>query len=108
MKDDNETDEEILPLSIKAVIINDDIIDKEMKEWNIDTSYNYQIVQGDYIIFVKPEFKSIANYIVYQVVSVSKSDSKLKIEIVKHNYINKEKESEILKDLKEAYYGECE
>lgn len=107
-KDDNETDEEILPLSIKAVIINDDIIDKEMKEWNIDTSYNYQIVQGDYIIFVKPEFKSIANYIVYQVVSVSKSDSKLKIEIVKHNYINKEKESEILKDLKEAYYGECE
>jgi hypothetical protein len=32
----------------------------------------------------------------------------MKIGIVKHNYINKEKESEILKDLKEAYYGECE
>ena len=107
-KDDKETEKEILPLSIKSVIINDDIMDKEMKEWNIDTSYNYQIVQGDYIIFVKPEFKSIANYIVYQVVSVNKSGSNLKIEIVKHNYINKEKEDEILKDLKEAYYGECE
>ena len=107
-KDDKETEKEILPLSIKSVIINDDIMDKEMKEWNIDTSYNYQIVQGDYIIFVKPEFKSIANYIVYQVVSVNKSGSNMKIGIVKHNYINKEKESEILKDLKEAYYGECE
>ena len=45
---------------------------------------------------------------VYQVVSVNKSGSNLKIGIVKHNYINKEKESEILRDLKEAYYGECE
>lgn len=107
-KNDKETEDESLPLSIKSVIINDDIMDKEIEEWNIDISYNYQIVQGDYIIFVKPEFKGIANYMVYQVVSVNKSGSNLKIGIVKHNYINKEKESEILKDLKEAYYGECE
>lgn len=107
-KNDKEAEDESLPLSIKSVIINDDIMDKEIEEWNIDTSYNYQIVQGDYIIFVKPEFKGIANYIVYQVVSVNKSGSNMKIGIVKHNYINKEKESEILKDLKEAYYGECE
>lgn len=38
-------------------------------------------------------------------VSVKKEASHLKMEIVKHNYINKEKEKEILKDLKEAYYG---
>lgn len=107
-KNDKETEDKSLPLSIKSVIINDDIMDKEIEEWNIDISYNYQIVQGDYIIFVKPEFKGIANYMVYQVVSVNKSGSNLKIGIVKHNYINKEKESEILKDLKEAYYGECE
>ncbi|MBS6796212.1 MAG: hypothetical protein KH215_00985 [Coprobacillus sp.] len=107
-KDDKKTAEESLPLSIKSVIINDAIMDKEIKEWEIDTSYNYKIAQGDYIIFVKPEFKSIANYIVYQVVPVNKLGSNLRIEIVKHNYINKEKENDILKDLKEAYYGKCE
>lgn len=103
-----QTKEESLPLAIKSVIVETDIGDEELEEWCIDFSYNCQIVEGDYIIFVKSGFQNIANYIVYKVVSVKKEASHLKMEIVKHNYINKEKEKEILKDLKEAYYGECE
>ena len=51
-KNDKEAEDESLPLSIKSVIINDDIMDKEIEEWNIDTSYNYQIVQGLSLIHI--------------------------------------------------------
>ena len=47
------------------------------------------------------------NYIVYQVIKIVKSKNKSEIELSKHSYINKEKEDEILKGLKEAHYGEC-
>lgn len=45
---------------------------------------------------------------VYQVISVQKSDVYMKLEIAKHSFINKDKEDEILEELKEAYYGKCE
>lgn len=107
-KSDAAHEAESLPLSIKTVIAEEDISDIDLTEWYIKDSSDYKIVQGDYIIFVKPDFKKIANYIVYQVVSVDKLGSSRKLKIVKHNYINKEKECEILRDLREAYYGECE
>lgn len=99
---------ESLPLFIKAVIVEEDITDIDLAEWDMKVSSDYKIVQGDYIIFVQPDFQKIANYIVYQVVSVDELGSNRKLKIVKHNYINKEKEYEILRDLREAYYGECE
>lgn len=98
---------ERLPVSIKSVFVEEDIMGKELTELSIDSSCNSKIVQGDYVVFVKHGFQSIANYMVYQVISVKKSNSNLKLEIIKHNYINKDKENEILSDLKEAYYGEC-
>lgn len=73
----------------------------------IDSTYNQEIVQGDYVIFVSPDYDKIMNYIVYQVIKIVKSQNKSEIELSKHSYINKEKEDEILKDLKEAHYGEC-
>lgn len=107
-KSDAVYEAESLPLSIKTVIVKEDITDIDLTEWYMKASSDYKIVQGDYIIFVQPDFKKIANYIVYQVVSVDKLGSNRKLKIVKHNYINKEKEYEILRDLREAYYGECE
>ena len=70
-------------------------------------SMNQEIVQGDYVIFVSPDYDKIMNYIVYQVTNIKIVHNKLAVELSKHNYINKEKEEEILKDLKEARYGEC-
>lgn len=106
-KTNKQNKEKSLPLSIKAVVVDENIIDRELHEISIDFTCNSKIVQGDYIIFVKSEFESIANNMVYQVLSVQKSDSSLKLEIIKHNYINMNKKNEILSDLKEEYYGEC-
>ena len=107
-KSSNKKDNNSLPLLIKAVSVDDNIGNKELSEICIRISENPKIVQGDYIILVKNDFCCIANYMVYQVISVRKSDAYLKVEIAKHSFINKDKEDEILKDLKEAYYGKCE
>lgn len=107
-KSSNKKDNNSLPLSIKAVSVDDNIGNKELSEICIRISENPKIVQGDYIILVKNDFCCIANYMVYQVISVRKSDAYLKVEMAKHSFINKDKEDEILKDLKEAYYGKCE
>ena len=102
-----QSNKESLPLSIKAVFVDDNIGSEELSEVEISLSGNPKIVQGDYIILVKSDFCCIANYMLYQVIAVEKSDSYLKLEIAKHNYINKDKENEILNDLREAYYGKC-
>ncbi len=102
-----QSNKESLPLSIKAVFVDDNIGSEELSEAEISLSGNPKIVQGDYIILVKSDFCCIANYMVYQVITVEKSGSYLKLEIAKHNYINKDKENEILNDLREAYYGKC-
>ena len=107
-KSSNKKDNASLPLSIKAVSVDDSVGNKELSEICIRIIENPKIVQGDYIILVKNDFCCIANYMVYQVISVQKSDEYMKLEIAKHSFINKDKEDEILKDLKEAYYGECE
>lgn len=107
-KSSNKKDNASLPLSIKAVSVDDSVGNKELSEICIRIIENPKIVQGDYIILVKNDFCCIANYMVYQVISVQKSDEYMKLEIVKHSFINKDKEDEILKDIKEAYYGECE
>ena len=103
----NKKDINSLPLSIKAVFVDDSIGNEELSEICIGITKNPKIVQGDYIILVKNDFCCVANYIVYQVISVQKSDAYMKLEIVKHSFINKDKEDEILKELKEAYYGKC-
>lgn len=107
-KSSNKKDNASLPLSIKAVSVDDSVGNKELSEICIRIIENPKIVQGDYIILVKNDFCCIANYMVYQVISVQKSDEYMKLEIAEHSFINKDKEDEILKDLKEAYYGECE
>ena len=107
-KSSNKKDNESLPLSIKAVSVDDSVGNEELSEICVRIIENPKIVQGDYIILVKNAFGCIANYMVYQVISVQKSDEYMKLEIAKHSYINKDKEDEILKELKEAYYGECE
>lgn len=107
-KSSNKKDNASLPLSIKAVSVDDSVGNEELSEICIRIIENPKIVQGDYIILVKNAFGCIANYMVYQVISVQKSDEYMKLEIAKHSFINKDKEDEILKDLKEAYYGECE
>lgn len=107
-KSNNKKDNASLPLSIKAVSVDDSVGNEELSEICIRITENPKIVQGDYIILVKNDFCCIANYMVYQVISVQKSDAYMKLEIAKHSFINMEKEDEILKDLKEAYYGECE
>lgn len=107
-KSSNKKDNASLPLSIKAVSVDDSVGNKELSEICIRIIENPKIVQGDYIILVKNDFCCIANYMVYQVISVQKSDEYMKLELAKHSFINKDKEDEILKDLKEAYYGECE
>lgn len=107
-KSSNKKDNASLPLSIKAVSVDDSVGNKELSEICIRIIENPKIVQGDYIILVKNDFCCIANYMVYQVISVQKSDEYMKLEIAKHSFINKDKEDEILKDIKEAYYGECE
>ena len=107
-KSSNKKDNASLPLSIKAVSVDDSVGNKELSEICIRIIENPKIVQGDYIILVKNDFCCIANYMVYQVISVQKSDEYMKLEIAKHSFINKDKEDEILKDLKEAYYGKCE
>lgn len=104
----NKSDNDTLPLSIKAVSVDDSIGSKELSEIYVSVLKNPKVVQGDYIILVKNNFDCIANYMVYQVISVQKFDAYLKLEIAKHSFVNKSKEDEILKDLKEAYYGECE
>ena len=81
---------------------------RNCQKFVLEYQKNPKIVQGDYIILVKNDFCCIANYMVYQVISVRKSDAYLKVEMAKHSFINKDKEDEILKDLKEAYYGKCE
>jgi len=96
---------ERLPLSIKAVVTDEDIMGKELTELEIGSNYNYKVAQGDYVIFVKAGFKGIANNMVYQILSVKKMDSNLKLELIKHNYINVDRENEILSDLREEYYG---
>ena len=107
-KSSNKKDNASLPLSIKAVSVDDSVGNKELSEICIRIIENPKIVQGDYIILVKNDFCCIANYMVYQVISVQKSDEYMKLEIAKHSFINKDKEDEISKDLKEAYYGVCE
>lgn len=107
-KSSNKKDNASLPLSIKAVSVDDSVGNKELSEICIRIIENPKIVQGDYMILVKNDFCCIANYMVYQVISVQKSDEYMKLEIAKHSFINKDKEDEILKDLKEVYYGECE
>lgn len=107
-KSSNKKDNASLPLSIKAVSVDDSVGNEELSEICIRITENPKIVQGDYIILVKNDFCCIANYMVYQVISVQKSDEYMKLEIAKHSFINKDKEDEILKELKEAYYGECE
>lgn len=107
-KSSNKKDNASLPLSIKAVSVDDSVGKDELSEICIRIIENPKIVQGDYIILVKNDFCCIANYMVYQVISVQKSDVYMKLEIAKHSFINKDKEDEILKELKEAYYGECE
>lgn len=107
-KSSNKKDNESLPLSIKAVSVDDSVGNEELSEICVRIIENPKIVQGDYIILVKNAFGCIANYMVYQVISVQKSDEYMKLEIAKHSFINKDKEDEILKELKEAYYGECE
>lgn len=107
-KSSNKKDNASLPLSIKAVSVDDSVGNEELSEICIRITEHRKIVQGDYIILVKNDFCCIANYMVYQVISVQKSDAYMKLEIAKHSFINKDKEDEILKDLKEAYYGECE
>lgn len=107
-KSSNKKDNASLPLSIKAVSVDDSVENEELSEICIRINENPKIVQGDYIILVKNDFCCIANYMVYQVISVQKSDAYMKLEIAKHSFINKDKENEILKELKEAYYGECE
>ena len=107
-KSSNKKDNASLPLSIKAVSVDDSVGNKELSEICIRIIENPKIVQGDYIILVKNDFCCIANYMVYQVISVQKSDEYMKLELAKHSFINKDKEDEILKDIKEAYYGECE
>lgn len=104
----NQKDNDSLPLSIKAVSVDDSIGNEELSEICIGISGNPKIVQGDYIILVKNNFCCVANYMVYQVISVQKSDVYMKLEIAKHSFINKDKEDEILEELKEAYYGKCE
>ena len=105
-KSSNKKDNASLPLSIKAVSVDDSVENEELSEICIRINENPKIVQGDYIILVKNDFCCIANYMVYQVISVQKSDAYMKLEIAKHSFINKDKENEILKELKEAYYGE--
>lgn len=107
-KSSKQRDKEALPLSIKAVFVDDNIGSEELSEIQINILGNPKIVQGDYIILVTTNFSRIANYMVYQVITVEKSGVFLKLEIAKHNFINKDKEDEILKDLKEAYHGKCE
>lgn len=107
-KSSNKKDNESLPLSIKAVSVDDSVGNEKLSEICVRIIENPKIVQGDYIILVKNAFGCIANYMVYQVISVQKSDEYMKLEIAKHSFINKDKEDEILKELKEAYYGECE
>lgn len=107
-KSSNKKDNASLPLSIKAVSVDDSVENEKLSEICIRINENPKIVQGDYIILVKNDFCCIANYMVYQVISVQKSDAYMKLEIAKHSFINKDKENEILKELKEAYYGECE
>lgn len=104
----NKRDKDTLPLSIKTVSVDDSIGSEELSEIYVSALKNPKVVQGDYIILVKNNFSCIANYMVYQVISVQKFDAYLKLEITKHSFVNKSKEDEILKDLKEAYYGECE
>lgn len=102
-----DTESKGLPLSIKSLVADGEIGTNELSVVTIDSTYNQEIVQGDYVIFVSPDYDKIMNYIVYQVIKIVKSQNKSEIELSKHSYINKEKEDEILKDLKEAHYGEC-
>lgn len=97
-----------LPLSIKSLVVEKEMEDTDvLSTITIDSSCNQEIVQGDYVILVSPDYDKIMNYIVYQVTNIKIVHNKLAVELSKHNYINKEKEEEILKDLKEARYGEC-
>lgn len=91
-KSSNKKDNASLPLSIKAVSVDDSVGNKELSEICIRIIENPKIVQGDYIILVKNDFCCIANYMVYQVISVQKSDEYMKLEIAKHSFINKDKE----------------
>lgn len=104
------TDEEshTLPLSIKSLVAENEMDTTDvLSTVTIDPAHNQEIVQGDYVIFVSSGYDKIMNYIVYQVTKIKSLHNKLAVELSKHNYINKDKEDEILKDLKEAHYGEC-
>ena len=67
-KSSNKKDNESLPLSIKAVSVDDSVGNEELSEICVRIIENPKIVQGDYIILVKNAFGCIANYMVYQVI----------------------------------------
>ena len=55
-KSSNKKDNASLPLSIKAVSVDDSVGNKELSEICIRIIENPKIVQGDYIILVKNDF----------------------------------------------------
>ena len=101
-----EKEQENFPLYIKPVFVSQKIELGELSELTIAVKNNSNIVQGDYIVIVNHDFSAICNYIVYQVIEIEKSNDVVKLVLLKQNYINQNKEAEILSDLKEAYNGE--
>ena len=101
-----EKEQENFPLYIKPVFVSQKIELGELSELTIAVKNNSNIVQGDYIVIVNQDFSAICNYIVYQVIEIEKSNDVVKLVLLKQNYINQNKEAEILSDLKEAYNGE--
>lgn len=91
-----------MPLSLKLIVADNIKADEEEIEVDINVKKNPQIVQGDYIILTNTERTKIEKYVLYQVATIVKNGNICSLGLIKHNYINKLKEQDILKEFKEG------
>ena len=91
-----------MPLSLKLIFADKIQADEEEVEVDINMNSNPQIVQGDYIILTNNERTKIEKYVLYQVATIVKNGNTSSLSLIKHNYINKLQEQDILKEFKEG------
>lgn len=91
-----------IPLSLKLIFADKIKAEDEEVEVDININGNPQIVQGDYIILTNNERTKIEKFVLYQVGTIVKNGNTCSLSLIKHNYINKLKEQDILKEFKEG------
>ncbi|MEY8257493.1 hypothetical protein AAK706_07145 [Erysipelotrichaceae bacterium 66-17] len=91
--------------TIKPILCENEIKEEFHISFNALKEKKISFQKNDYVIFVKNDFMKIYNQYIYQASEVEDNGNEYKLELIRKNRLNLNKEIEILSDLKEMYDG---